>query len=340
LTLVALAPAAGRAHSEHAPGAEPVLVQPGPEAGGEAQRVATLRAEMIRSAAPEEHRLDLAAAWADPSGALTELDLHGTVVAGVVVLGLLYALAVGPIRRRYGLAERVEARHVAWFTASLVTLLVTLNGPLHHMADFYLFSGHMLQHMILGMLFPCLFLAGIPGWLLSPLLRRRFWGSLGRRLTHPVTAYCIYNAVLIGWHLPPAYARAMLDHDVHILQHLTFMATGVIAFWPVLGPAPELPRLTYLWQIGYLFVMQIPMIALGAFLTLAEGVIYPFYEAAPRVLPWLSPLEDQQFGGLLMWLPGHLVLWIPMAVLFFRWYATQSDEATGVAPVRSPAVSR
>jgi cytochrome c oxidase assembly factor CtaG len=75
------------------------------------------------------------------------------------------------------------------------------------------------------------------------------------------------------------------------------------------------------------------MFSLGALIALAEHPLYPFYSLAPRVVPGLGWLTDQQYAGLLMWLPGHLILWLPMGILFFRWFASERDEATGLDPV-------
>jgi putative membrane protein len=339
LVLCAAVPASG-----HGGGKEPVRAEPAapPAAPGdaEAERAAAERAAVIASARPEDHRRAIAAAWADPGDAVLELDLHPSVVIGVALLSALYALGVGPLRRRFGWAERVPWSRVACFAASQLLLLAALNGPIHHLGDYFLFSAHMLQHLLITLVFAPLFLLGLPDWLLRPLVRPRWLFALGRWLTGPVVAFALYNAALLVWHLPAVYETAMRDHDVHIAQHLCFMALAVIAFWPVAGLLPEFPRLTYLWQIGYLFVMQIPMVALGAFLTLADQVLYPFYAAAPRVTAQLPALEDQQLGGLLMWLPGHLVLWIPMAVIFFRWVRAQSDDATGLPAPRAVAVER
>lgn len=325
-----------RAHGGETHEAAPAAPQaPEPEATEAERALYARQLEIIASAEPEEHRRDLAAAWADTSGVFTELDMHASVAAGVGILSLMYALAVGPVRRRYGLAERVPWRQAGWFALSMLVLLGTLNGPIHHLSDYYLSSAHMLQHLLLSLLFPPIFLAGLPAWLLRPLLRVPGLGRAARVVTRPVIAYALFNACLVLWHVPVAYETALRHHDLHITQHLMFIALGVVAWWPVCGTLPELPRLPYLWQIGYLFVMQIPMVAIGAFLTLSGEVLYPFYAAAPRVVPGLSALADQQIGGLLMWLPGHIVLWIPMAYLFYRWYEAQTDTATGLEPAPS-----
>src|SRR3989442_5617595 len=99
----------------------------------------------------------------------------------------------------------------------------------------------------------------------------------------------------------------------HIVQHLVFLTTAVLMWCPVLSPVPELPRLHYAGQMLYLFLLGIPMSVVGALITLADQVLYPFYAAAPRVFG-LPPLADQQIGGLMMWVPGGLVFWVAMTV--------------------------
>jgi putative membrane protein len=319
----------------HGDGVAIELPTPPPTPTVAEQGIAAARGAVILGATPAEHQVAIADAWAHPERALTEIDLHASIVIGVGALSLLYAWGVGPARRRWRLGPRASRQQVVCFSLAMLLLLVSLNGPMHHLSDFFLLSVHMLQHMLLALLFPPLLLAGIPGWLFSPLLRRDGWRRFGRFLTRPMTAFLLFNFTMIGWHVPQIYELALRDHDVHIAQHLMFLVTAVILWWPISGPAVELPRLTYLWQIAYLFIMQLPMIALGAVLTMADGPIYPFYATAPRVFSFLPPLEDQQLAGLFMWLPGHLVLWIPMGMIFFRWWRAQSDEATGLAPGRT-----
>ncbi len=102
-------------------------------------------------------------------------------------------------------------------------------------------------------------------------------------------------------------------------------------WWPVLSPVPELPRIPHLLQLLYLFLLGIPMSVTGALISLSDSVLYPFYAAAPRV--WgLSPLEDQQIGGLLMWVLGGLMLWIVMTVIWFRYsvWDQRTDAETEV----------
>jgi putative membrane protein len=189
---------------------------------------------------------------------------------------------------------------------------------MHDLSDYYLFSVHMLQHLLLTLVFPPLLLLGTPGWLLEPLLRPTPVRRIAQVLTHPVAAAVIYSVTIAVWHLAPYYDLMMRDHNVHIVTHLMFMAAATLLWWPVMSPVPELPRLGYGLGMLYLFLVGIPMQIVAALITLSDDVLYPWYTAAPRT--WgLSPLDDQQLGGLLMWVPANLYLFFAIGVLFLLW---------------------
>jgi len=245
-------------------------------------------------------------------------SLHPSVLLGTGLLGALYFYGIGPLRRRRHLGPPAPAWQVAAFTAALALLLVTLNGPIHDLSDYYLFTVHMVQHLLLTLVFPPLLIGGTPGWLLRPLLRPRAALLAARALTQPVVAGALYSATIAVWHLTPYYELMMRDHDLHIVNHLMFMGTAVLVWWPVMSPAAELPRLSYGLGMLYLFVVGIPMQLVAALITMSDRVLYPWYVAAPRT--WgLSPLDDQRLGGLLMWVPGNLYLFLAIGVLFLLW---------------------
>jgi len=243
-------------------------------------------------------------------------DLHPSVVIGLVLLGGLYVYLGG---------LRSPRRHVVSFAGALAVLFVALNGPLHNLSDTYLFSAHMAQHLVLTLVFPPLLLYGCPAGVVRPLLRPKWVMAVGRVVTRPLAAAVLFTAPIVIWHVPVLYEAALRHHNLHILQHLVFLTTAVIMWWPVLSPVPELPRIPHLLQLLYLFLLGIPMSVTGALISLSDSMLYPFYAAAPRV--WgLSPLEDQQIGGLLMWVLGGLMLWIVMSVVWFR-YAVWDQRA-------------
>jgi putative membrane protein len=200
----------------------------------------------------------------------------------------------------------------------LLLLLGSLNGPVHDLSDYYLFSIHMVQHLVLTLVFPPLLLYGVPGWLVGALATKPSVYPVARILSRPWVAALLFSASIAVWHLPPFYDLMMRSHEVHIFTHLMFMVTATIMWFPVMSSVPELPRLTPLAGILYLFLVCLPMQVVGAFLTFADDVLYPWYEAAVRT--WgLSPLDDQRLGGLLMWIPGNLWIFGAIGVLFFQW---------------------
>jgi len=242
-------------------------------------------------------------------------DLHPSVVIGLALLGGLYAYLGG---------LAAPPRRIMAFGGALVVLAVSLNGPLHNLSDGYLFSAHMLQHLALTLVFPPLLLYGTPAWVVRPLLGSAWVLRVARRATRPLAAGALFSAPITLWHVPQFYEAALEHHPLHIVQHLVFIATAVIMWWPILSPVPELPRASYPTQLIYLFALGLPMSLAGALITLSERVLYPFYAAAPRV--WgLTPLADQQMGGLLMWVVGTIYLWVAASVVWFRWSAREES---------------
>jgi len=180
-----------------------------------------------------------------------------TVVVGLAALGGLY---VAELRRGRARGKMASPAQILSFFAGLLLLLGSLTGPLHDLSDYYLFSAHMIQHLLLAFAMPPLLLYGTPGWMIEPLLRPPLIRRLGRTLTRPSGAFASFNLVLVAWHLPPLYNLAMDHHGVHIVQHLMIMVVSVILWWPVLSPSAELPRAPYPVQRLSLFVVGLPML--------------------------------------------------------------------------------
>jgi len=131
-----------------------------------------------------------------------------------------------------------------------------LNGPLHNLSDDYLFSAHMAQHLVLTLLFPPLLLYGAPAEVVRRLVRPVWVRRLAAVATRPLVAATLFTAPIALWHLPVLYEAAVRHHPLHIVQHLVFLATAVLMWWPVLSPVPELPRLSYPGQMLYLFLLE------------------------------------------------------------------------------------
>jgi putative membrane protein len=249
-------------------------------------------------------------------------SIHPSTALGIAALAAIYVWAARKPGRTPSLAQRI------YFFAGLLVMFGSLNGPIHDLSDDYLFSAHMVQHLLLTLAMPPLLLAGVPGGMLRPLLRRRGVAPVARFFTRAPIAFVTFNLVIALWHLPPFYNAAMANHNLHILEHLMFMVAAVLMWWPLLSQLPEFPRLAYPGQMLYSFLMSIPMSIIAVYIAMSDHVLYPAYSAAPRILP-LSPIEDQLLGALIMWIPGGIIFMIIMTVVFFKWNARGEDSTAG-----------
>jgi putative membrane protein len=256
--------------------------------------------------------------------AVTEFTVHWSTVLGLAGLGALYEWRARHAPAGAGRTPTTGQR--ASFLSALVLIFLSLNGWLHDLSDYYLFSAHMVQHLVLTLIAPPLLIMGTPGWMLRPALAWRGVGPVARAVTSAPRAFLIFNVVLTAWHLPPMYALAMAHHPVHIVQHLCFMVAATLMWWPILSPLPELPRLAYPAQMLYLFLLTIPMSLVAVCIAYSGRVLYPAYAAAPRL--WgITPLQDQMIGALIMWIPGGLFFFVVISVVFFRWQKEGEDSA-------------
>jgi putative membrane protein len=258
-----------------------------------------------------------------PPFSWTSGSLHGEVILAV---GLAAAGWAWAWHRR---GTRPRPAQAVRFVGALLAAVVAVNGPLHDLSDWYLFSAHMVQHLLLTLVVPPLLLTGMPAWMVDGLLRPvvafRAGAAIVRTLTRPLPAFAIYAVALVGWHLPGPYNAALEIHGWHIVEHLVLVAAALAGWWPIVSPSRLAPALPYAAQLLYLFVFGMPMTVVAAMITGAEHVLYPFYEAAPRLFD-LTPLADQRLGGVIMWVPSGLIPLAAFTVVFFRWAAAEADE--------------
>ena len=252
---------------------------------------------------------------------------HPDLYAGLLLFAGAYLLYVGPLRGRLVWPEMVKPSRlqVLSFLAGVFAMLFALAGPVHELADNYLFSAHMAQHLLLTLVVPPLLLLGTPGWLLRPLIDFGVVLRIGRFLTLPLVAFILFNVVFALWHFPMFYEGALRGHAFHILEHLVFLVAAVIVWWPILSPLPELPRIPYPAQVLYLILLSISQTPLFAVITFSNDVIYSFYETAPRV--WnISPLADQQIAGIIMKVTWLAVFLPAICIVFLRWFYREEAE--------------
>ncbi len=259
---------------------------------------------------------------------LTEWNWSPSILVGVALLVGAYLCAIGPLRSRFKSSTPVNRAQAAWFLTGMAIILFALVSPLDEIADRYLFSAHMIQHILLALVAPPLLLIGTPGWLLRPALDYPAVARVTRVLTAPLVAFASFNAIFIIWHLPILYEAALENDTIHIFQHLLFMATGILNWWPILSPLPELPRLPPPAQLVYLFFEGMTSTVLSALIAFAPTVLYPTYTAAPPVFG-IDALADQQVAGLVMWMPGGMIYLIALSIVFFTWLGNEEHARQG-----------
>ena len=243
-----------------------------------------------------------------------------TVVAGTIALAAGYAWLI----RGGGRIATWSPLARAYFAGGLLALFLALESPIDVGGDHYLFSLHMLQHLLLAMVVPPLLLLGLP----------ERWRAFNRVRVSPLAANVLFNLVLAIWHLPFLYEATLRNQPVHVLEHLSFLAAGMLFWWPVIGGMSVIGKIAYLGFAG------VPPTILGLAFILSPTVLYPFYAAAPRVTP-MSPLDDQLVAGLVMFGLGNLIYFVAIWVIFFRLDdkgATAGDGAT--VAVESAATMR
>lgn len=220
------------------------------------------------------------------------------------------------------------------YGAGLLVVLLALVSPLDTQAQ-ALFSAHMVQHLLLLLVAPPLLVAGAPlyvGFWALPGRRAlgRWWRGSPRvravagRLLSPLPVWATNVAVLWFWHLPVTYDLAVQQEAVHVFEHASFLATAFLFWWLLFRHTGR--RMDQGRGVIYVFTAGLQCSMLGAILTFSGKAWYSVH--APSTAAWgLTPLQDQQLAGLIMWIPGGLVYLGAAAVLFLQWIERPGSRA-------------
>jgi putative membrane protein len=247
---------------------------------------------------------------------------HGSSLPLTFTLALVaFVYLRGWFRFRPSFPNVIPLRRVAAFMAGLLAVWMAVASPLVHL-DHHLLTIHMVKHLLLmtvaaplilwGTPAPPLFF-GVPRWFgLARLFRSPILRLTGRCLSNPVLCWLAAAATVIVWHLPAVFQLALESHTWHAVEQASFLAAGLLFWWPVVQPWPGDARYER-WTVPlYLFLATLPCDILSGFLVFCGRVVYPSYLAAPRLFD-LSPLQDQEFAGALMWVSVTLIYAIPAA---------------------------
>lgn len=245
-------------------------------------------------------------------------------MALLVSMCVIYALALGPLRRRYYPKAPVSKRQITFYITALGLLFLVLTSPLHLLAETYLVSAHMLQLALIIYLVAPLVILGVPGWAWQALLNRLRLLAPWRTLTRPKTAFVVFHTVVVLWHLPAVFRLILFNEALHSLSYAVLLATALVMWWPLLSPLEPAPKLSEGPRVLYIMALVIAHMPLMLVIGLSSTPLYPWYAAAPRVFE-LSPVADQQLGSMLMMSVQVIALMGPLCVAAWRWLE-QADK--------------
>lgn len=266
------------------------------------------------------------------------------ILVSLVVTAALYARGWTYLRHRD--PRRWNGRRLGAFLAGLAGIELALASPIETFASLVL-ELHMVQHVLLMMVVPPLLwlgepflpmLRGLPRpvrvvWV-APVIRSAFVRRCFTRLSQPMVALVLFVAASWGWHVPAAYELALHSTGWHTVEHLCFLGTGLLFWYPVVRPYPSRPRWSHWLLFPYLILADVQNTVLSALLTFSDRLLYPHYAQVPR-LGGLSALQDQSAAGLIMWIPGSVAYLAPLFVIGVRLLGGRTSFAQKRASVLS-----
>jgi putative membrane protein len=242
------------------------------------------------------------------------------LAASTLLIALtLYVVGLWRLHRRGALAH-VPKREITCVLAGWLVLAFALLSPIATMSE-WLFSVHMTQHELLMLVAAPLLAIGRPLvpmlWALPEQWRRGSTKSaaFAAFLTAPPVVFALHAIALWLWHLPSLYEAAVLDDGIHVIQHLCFTGTAALFWWSLIRG--RYGRLGYGAALIYIFATALHSGGLGALLTLSNVPWYSLY--VERAAGIADPLQDQQLGGVLMWVPSGIVMMMFALALFAAW---------------------
>ena len=225
-------------------------------------------------------------------------------------------------------APDATRRHTLYFVGALVSLWVALETPIDTISDRYLDSVHMFQHVLLAFVAPPLMLLG-----LSPSMAARLARLPGlRAITEPIPAQVIAGLVMVAWHLPVFYEATLDNEGLHVVEHLTFIASGLVLYWPILAATAVQSR----WHMSpgaklvYMLLATLPQDGVALALIFSRVPFYEYYTHAPRLIEGFSALIDQTIAGAVLMIVGKVTLAVAALVVFFRWFGAEQAADRGL----------
>ncbi|MFD0695617.1 cytochrome c oxidase assembly protein [Paenibacillus sp. GCM10027628] len=254
-------------------------------------------------------------------------DLWSPVLLLVVmIVGYVYSRLVAKGNGISTDAEPVTVKQKLSFYTGLVLFYIGQGSPINYIGHHYLFSMHMLQQTMLYLAVPIFIWIGTPAWIIRKLLKNRVVNALFSLLTRPLIALFLFNMLFSIYHMPFIMDSLMRNDLLQLGYHTVLMISAFAMWFPVFCPVPELNRLSELKKLAYIFGNGILLTPACALIIFADTIIYDMYTNVTVPFAHLSPLDDQQLGGVIMKILQEIIYGATLAYIFFRWYRRERKE--------------
>ncbi len=264
-----------------------------------------------------------AAPFADPWRFQSNIEVY-LLVAFLIGAYVYMVREIGPKAVAPG-EPVITRRHLYCFIGAMLLLFTASTWPIHQIGEDYLYSAHMLQHMMLSYFLPPLVLLATPEWLLRVLVGNGATYRVVHFLTRPVVAGVLFNGMVMVLHIPGVVNTSTENAALHFTLHLLVVVLSVLMWMPVVGPLPEL-QMKPGGKMLYLFLMSVVPTVPSTWLAMAEGPVYRHYGDQPVRVWNVSAIDDQQVAGLIMKVGGGLFIWTIMVYLFFKRFGMGSSN--------------
>lgn len=271
------------------------------------------------------------------------------VVIALVIVG--YFLLIGKYRYKFKDATKVPVRKQISFVFGMVTFYLGFGGPFYLVAHI-LFSAHMIQMALVYLIAPPLIIAGLPAWLLRAFINLKYIKKPFRLFSNPIVALVLFNGMFSIYHIPAVYDFFMTNYVLHITYISILFVAAFFMWWPIICPVPELDTLIGLKKLAYILGNGVLLTPACGLIIFAGHTLYDTYmdpkmwatalgfclPSTATVSPELfntfrpaDPIDDQQFGGVLMKILQEIVFGFAYGYTFIQWFRKERSENTDLS---------
>ncbi len=248
--------------------------------------------------------------------------VHTEIIFSLIFAEMLYLFLVFGTKGKFSVGPITDYKNSLYFLSGIFVLFLALVWPVHYVSEYYLFSAHMLQHIMISYIAPPLLLSGLNYKISDSFLGLKYIKSIFQYFFHPAFCFVLFNLIFGLWHLPNIYDLSVSFEQFHALEHSMFITGAIFMWWPLVNQSKIFPSIHYGLKLVYLFLLSIAQIIVFGIITYAPHNIYTHYENTTLVFN-LSPLEDQQLGGIIMKVGTALILMGMFIYYYFKWYLSE-----------------